>query len=814
MLEPVRELSRRHWSAFALAAAATLGALWLQLLLSRWLGDSLLPLTLAVLAAAWYGGLGPGLLATALGGALSAHTLLPPRGSLLVDAPDDRAQLLAFLLVGAAVSRICEAFRDTRRRLEAERARLRESDAFHAAIADLSTDFAFSARVEADGTIVTEAVTEGFTDLLGYTLPELLERGGWSGLVHAQDAERARAETRQLLRGRAVEGEARHVARDGSVVQLQYRFRPLWDERGRVVRVYGAYRDVTRQREAEREARERERQLRVVSDHSPVLLAQHDGAGRFKFVNAPYAARFGLEPADVVGQTLRSLLGEERFGRVARHVDAALAGRRVQFEDELPADGAEPEPVRVAYQPERDTSGRVVGFVSAIVSVADQRRAREELRKSEERLRLALQGARQGTWDWEVPSGRVTWDDRCAEIFGWKRGATVTFEDHLAVVHPDERQAVAAALRRSVAECSPLEHEHRIGGGDTDARWVQLRGHAFYDAARKPIRMSGTVLDVTERRRLQDALRESEARFRQLTEAMPHIAFTATPEGAFEYVNSQWYRFAGRPEEESFGLGWMQVLHPDDYGTAYRGWTRSLRTGEPFETEYRFKDKDGTFRWHLCRALPVRDATGRVVKWVGTSTDVHEQRQLTEQLAAERGLLDAVFATSPVGLAVVDRELCFLRVNDVLATLDDVPAGEHAGRPVREVAPALWSALEGAYRQVLASGQPLANHEISVAPASEPDAARHWLASCYPIRTGEGIVGVGTAVVDVTEQKHNISRLKHAEDALRAADRRKDEFLATLAHELRNPLGADPQRGRGAAAEGRRGLRAGVGPAR
>ena len=341
---------------------------------------------------------------------------------------------------------------------------------------------------------------------------------------------------------------------------------------------------------------------------------------------------------------------------------------------------------------------------------------------------------------------------------------------------------------------------------------MQLRGHAFYDAARKPIRMSGTVLDVTERRRLQDALRESEARFRQLTEAMPHIAFTATPEGAFEYVNSQWYRFAGRPEEESFGLGWMQVLHPDDYGTAYRGWTRSLRTGEPFETEYRFKDKDGTFRWHLCRALPVRDATGRVVKWVGTSTDVHEQRQLTEQLAAERGLLDAVFATSPVGLAVVDRELCFLRVNDVLATLDDVPAGEHAGRPVREVAPALWSALEGAYRQVLASGQPLANHEISVAPASEPDAARHWLASCYPIRTGEGIVGVGTAVVDVTEQKHNISRLKHAEDALREADRRKDEFLATLAHELRNPLAPIRSAVEVLRLKGAGGLRAGVDP--
>jgi PAS domain S-box-containing protein len=784
---PEPRFPSRTWHAYAFAALVTAAVVGAQLFLTRWLGDSLLPLTIAVLAAAWYAGGRAGLLATALGGVLAFTYVLVPRHGLWLDAPQDRAALAAFVVLGVLVSAVSEAFHVARRRLEAERARLRESDAFHGAIADLSTDFAFSARVEADGTIVPEAVTDGFSALLGFTLRELPARGGWAALLHPDDRERARLQVQQLLRGHTIDGEARHLTRDGRVLQLQYRVRPLWNERGRVVHVYGAYRDVTRERQAQQQVREREQQLQLLADNAPVLIAHCDGEQRFRFVNKPYAQRLGLRRSEIVGRTIRDVVGEEAYATLAPHVEAALAGERVEFEAELPYRGRELEPVRVAYEPERDGEGRVVGFVAAIVSTAEQRRAQEDLRKSEERLRLALEGARQGTWDWDLAGGRVSWDERCAVVFGWRRAAVVTWEDHVGVAHPDDRESLAQAAEAALREHARLDHEHRIVARDGSVRWVQVRGRGSYDAAGAPFRMSGTVVDVTERKRLEHALRDSEARFRQLAEAIPHIAFTATPEGNVEYVNSQWHTFSGRPEDESFGLGWLQVLHPEDYAAAYRGWIHSLRSGEPFEAEYRFRGADGSFRWHLCRALPVRDEAGRIARWVGTSTDVHEQRQLTDQLATERGLLDAVFASSPIGIAVLDREGRFLRVNEVLSAIDGVAVADHAGRPARDAAPGLWGALESLYRQVLASAQPVTNYGVS-RQTPGGGAVRHWLANGYPIGTRDGIAGVGIAVVDITEQKRTQEALERSEEALRAADRRKDEFLATLAHELRNPL--------------------------
>jgi len=149
----------------------------------------------------------------------------------------------------------------------------------------------------------------------------------------------------------------------------------------------------------------------------------------------------------------------------------------------------------------------------------------------------------------------VSWDDRSSGIFGWRRGAVLTYEDHVGVAHPEDRDGLVEATTDALHEHTVLDHEHRIVSRDGALRWVQVRGRGSYDGAGRPFRTSGTVLDLTERKRLEEALRESEARFRQLAEAIPHIAFTATPEGAFEYVNSQWQRFSGRPEDEGFGLG-------------------------------------------------------------------------------------------------------------------------------------------------------------------------------------------------------------------------------------------------------------------
>jgi PAS domain S-box-containing protein len=126
-------------------------------------------------------------------------------------------------------------------------------------------------------------------------------------------------------------------------------------------------------------------------------------------------------------------------------------------------------------------------------------------------------------------------------------------------------------------------------------------------------------------------LEASEGRYRMLAEVIPHIVWTANPDGQIDYYNRQWYDYTGMTFEQTQGFGWIPVLHPDDLQRCLDLMNESIRTGSPYEIEYRLKRKvDGSYRWHLGHALPVRDEDGQIIKWFGTCTDINEQKRATE----------------------------------------------------------------------------------------------------------------------------------------------------------------------------------------
>jgi len=119
--------------------------------------------------------------------------------------------------------------------------------------------------------------------------------------------------------------------------------------------------------------------------------------------------------------------------------------------------------------------------------------------------------------------------------------------------------------------------------------------------------------------------------FQQLADAMPQMVWSTLPDGAHDYYNAQWYAFTGAPPGSTDGDGWNGMFHPDDQERAWTRWRHSLRTGEPYEIEYRLRHSSGEYRWTLGRALPVRDGNGEIVRWVGTCTDIDEQKRIAEQ---------------------------------------------------------------------------------------------------------------------------------------------------------------------------------------
>jgi len=122
-----------------------------------------------------------------------------------------------------------------------------------------------------------------------------------------------------------------------------------------------------------------------------------------------------------------------------------------------------------------------------------------------------------------------------------------------------------------------------------------------------------------------------EISFQQLADAMPQMVWSTRPDGAHDYYNAQWYAFTGVPEGSTDGEGWNGMFHPDDQERAWARWRHSLTTGDLYEIEYRLRHYSGEYRWTLGRALPVRDNGGNIIRWVGTCTDIHEQKQIGQQ---------------------------------------------------------------------------------------------------------------------------------------------------------------------------------------
>ncbi len=259
----------------------------------------------------------------------------------------------------------------------------------------------------------------------------------------------------------------------------------------------------------------------------------------------------------------------------------------------------------------------------------------------------------------------------------------------------------------------------------------------------------------------------SEQRLRMLAESIPQIVWTATPEGTVDFTNRRWMELTGLSLCDTQLDGWYSAVHEDDREGCRTSWARSVATGEIYDLQLRLRSAvDGEHRWYLGRAVPLRDAEGHITKWFGTFTDIDDQKRTEAQI-------DAVLEGSPVGIGFLDRGLRFLRVNEALAAADGTPREGHVGRPLREVLPQEGPAVEALFRQVLDTGEPLTNQEITLRAPDEAKGERHFLASYFPVRVSDQTVGLAMMTMDITERK----RAERAVDLLARAGA---ELVASL----------------------------------
>jgi PAS domain S-box-containing protein len=279
----------------------------------------------------------------------------------------------------------------------------------------------------------------------------------------------------------------------------------------------------------------------------------------------------------------------------------------------------------------READGSISGIVAVASDVSTKVIARNQAQENEEKLSIVIEASELGTWEFNVKTSELIYSDHYLKIMGLKPGTMITREELLKRIHPDD-MVLRDKVFEDAFQTGSLRTETRIIWEDGSVHWVESKGKVCYDEMGAPTRVVGTIRDITAEKSFQGKILQREQRFRLLADSMPQMVWTGDADGAFNYFNYAVYNFMGLSLAEMTKESWIEAIHPEEQEKYLKKWRYSTRSGEGFVFEHRFRRHDGEYRWQLTRAFPQRDDAGQIHMWVGTTTDIQEQKMLAEEL--------------------------------------------------------------------------------------------------------------------------------------------------------------------------------------
>lgn len=399
-----------------------------------------------------------------------------------------------------------------------------------------------------------------------------------------------------------------------------------------------------------------------------VLFDEHQRPVDYIFleVNPAFEQQTGLH--DAIGKRVSELVPAHEQHWLDIYVHTALTGEPARFEGAAGGLGRWYE--AYAFRIGRAAEGKVAVFFN---ETTEKKRNEQALLENAQRLNIALSAGKLGDWHWNRATDQIALSPRAAEIFGLSVEKPITWSAIRERLHPQDREMARLAVEKALTNNVDYHAEYRAARGSKWI-WVSAQGRAMHSNG-CATGMIGVCQDITLQKEAEEALRRSEQELRALANSMPQLAWIAEPDGHITWYNQRWYEYTGTSLKEMRGWGWQAVHHPEHLSRILPVWHQALSSGKSWEDTFPLRGANGTYRWFLSRAYPVRDSKGNVTRWFGTNTDVEEVRRAQEALKEESRALNLLNKSGAAIASRLDLESLVQTVTDAGTELSGAKFG-------------------------------------------------------------------------------------------------------------------------------------------
>ncbi|WP_017651466.1 PAS domain S-box protein [Fortiea contorta] len=478
---------------------------------------------------------------------------------------------------------------------------------------------------------------------------------GWSQL-HPDDLDATHQQWQMALKtGFPHETEFRWCFADGSERWYLCRAQPIRNQSGQIVQWVGTNTDITNLKQVEAALQESQRFMQQVAETLPGLLYVYDlVTERNVYVNSQALEVLGYTPEQIqsMGENITQLMVHPDDIPLVRAYNAQFhtAAADVVLPLELRIQHANGDWIWFLFHAtvfSRTPEGVPQQVLGVAINISDRKKTEADLQQSNDRFHRAMQAVEGIVFEWNMQTQTVYRSQGLLRLIGVRaEDAPPTAQWWTERLHPDDRRRIELESPAVVANSDRYEGEYRVR--HEAGHWVDVweRGYLQRNSQGEVTGIVGFTTDISQRKQAAADLQESESRFRSMADNISQFTWMTDASGWIFWYNERWFDYTGTTLEEMQGWGWQKVHHPDHVDRVVTHFRQAIATGESWEDTFPLRGRDGTYRWFLSRALPIRDETGQIRRWFGTNTDITEIKQTQEALHDSESRLRLIFESA------------------------------------------------------------------------------------------------------------------------------------------------------------------------